>query len=132
VVKNLLALLLSVLMASAACSTSYDYTGERFVEDRFEFVVVDSSGENTLAGIEVFAVEGSSVTRIDITSSEGRWDIAKAWIENTDLLVFCWPEGPFDCATVKPSDLENGALVHTIRLPDPEVRHRWLVEINEE
>ena len=63
-------------------------------------------------------------TRVDRTDDDGQWTVSQVWLKDIEKILFCWPDGSFDCAVVRIQDSWPFPAVVEINLPEPIQGHR--------
>jgi len=107
------------------CSTTnYVHVDERSIEDRIVFTVIEPAESLPIPSAEILMIGSDWASRVDFTSDSGTWSISRAWLEGASKLVFCWPDGRFDCSIVPLDDIAALPAEITIVLPPPVFSHR--------
>ena len=121
------AILCAIFLALTAQPTSArELVDERTLTDRVLFVVTNSS-DLRLPKIEIISVGEGWAARSDVTNTDGEWSISRTWLSDTERLLFCWPEGRFECAVVLVGDPKQLPQQIDVCLPDPEMTHRFVI-----
>ncbi len=99
---------------------------ERSLTDRVLFVVTDSS-DLRLPKIEILSGGEGWAARADVTNADGEWSISRKWLSGTEMFLFCWPNGQFECAVMTVGDPKQLPQQIEVPLPDPVISHRFVV-----
>lgn len=126
-VKRSLVLVFSLAsLGSCASAEKYRVVDELDLKDRISFKVVDSQSV-PVPKAEIFLIGPDWGRREDYVGSDGRWSIARDWLAGVRLILFCWPDGAFECASFIPSRFPASQVAVTITMPEPQFRHRQLL-----
>ncbi len=114
------------LALTAQPTSAKEMIDERALTDRVLFVVTDSSNLR-LPEIEIISVGEGWAARSDVTNRDGEWSISRTWLSDTEKLLFCWPDGRFECAVITVGDPKQLSQQIDVLLPDPVMAHRHVV-----
>lgn len=114
------------LALTAQPISAEEIVDERAFTDRILFVVTDSS-DLRLPEIEIISVGEGWAARSDVTNPDGEWSISRTWLSDTEKLLFCWPDGRFECAVITVGDPKQLSRQIDVMLPEPVMAHRYVV-----